>query len=152
MHGERSHYVHLGIMTALSFVAMFVLMYAMVDQLGNVYLNLNQAYMAGLMAAPMALIELGVMRGMYTNPKANLAFGAVAVVALIGFFVLIRRQTAIGDIQFLKSMIPHHASAILMCGKTPVTDPEIKRLCEIIIRGQQQEIDQMKTMLARMEK
>jgi hypothetical protein len=30
---------------------MYVLMYAMVNRLDNVYSNLNQAYMAGLMAA-----------------------------------------------------------------------------------------------------
>lgn len=35
-HGQKSHYGRLGIMTALSFVAMYVLMYAMVDVLDNV--------------------------------------------------------------------------------------------------------------------
>lgn len=46
-------------MTVLSFIAMFILMYAMVDRFANVYPNVNQAYMAGLMAAPMVMIELG---------------------------------------------------------------------------------------------
>jgi uncharacterized protein (DUF305 family) len=39
-----------------------------------------------------------------------------------------------------------------MCGKAPISDPEIKRLCRMIIDGQQKEIDQMKAMLARLEK
>jgi len=47
-------------MTALSFVAMYFLMYVMVNALDNVYMNFNQVYMAGLMAAPMVLIELVV--------------------------------------------------------------------------------------------
>jgi hypothetical protein len=39
-------------MTGLSFAAMFVLMHSMVDVFANVFVNVNQAYMAGLMAAP----------------------------------------------------------------------------------------------------
>ena len=53
-HMRRSHYRRLLVMTALSFVAMYVLMYAMVDRFDNVYSNFNQVYMAGLMTASMA--------------------------------------------------------------------------------------------------
>ncbi|MCK5910079.1 MAG: DUF305 domain-containing protein, partial [Caulobacter sp.] len=51
--------------------------------------------------------------------------------------------------EFLRSMIPHHSGAILMCGKAPIRDPEIRTLCAGIIEGQKKEIDQMSTMLAR---
>lgn len=47
-HGN--HYKHLVIMTLLSFVAMYILMYSMVDKINNVFSNVNQLYMAGLMA------------------------------------------------------------------------------------------------------
>jgi uncharacterized protein (DUF305 family) len=127
-------------MTVLSFVAMYVLMYAMVNVMGNVHPNLNQFYMAGLMAASMVVIEIAVMSGMYHSKKLN-------VIALLVFFVFIRRQTAISDRQFLKSMIPHHAGAILMCERAPIRDADIRRLCQNIISGQQAEIDQMKTKL-----
>jgi hypothetical protein len=43
---RHNHYVHLVVMTVLSFIAMYVLMYAMVDRFGDVYPNLNQSYMA----------------------------------------------------------------------------------------------------------
>lgn len=49
-------------------------------------------------------------------------------------------------------MIPHHASAILMCEKTSIQDPEIKKLCGDITSNQQSEINQMKTILRRLEK
>jgi len=70
---HRRHYVHMGIMTILMFIAMYALMYAMVDQFANVYSNLNQVYMAGLMTAPMILIELAVMRSMYEDRRLNVA-------------------------------------------------------------------------------
>ena len=150
-HAGRNHYVHLLVMTALSFVSMYVLMYAMVDRLTNVYGNLNQLYMAELMTAQMILIEMGVMGAMYANKRLNLAIMIASVVVGLLFFVGIRQQTAIGDIQFLKSMIPHHASALLMCNEAHVKDAEIRELCKTIVTGQQAEIDQMKAMLARLD-
>jgi hypothetical protein len=146
-HASSSHYHHLGIMTALSFIAMYFLMYAMVDALDNVYMNFNQVYMAGLMTAPMVLIELAVMRSMYHDKRRNTLIAGAAVVAAVVFFVFIRRQTAVGDRQFLRSMIPHHAGAILMCDEASIRGADIKRLCQTIISSQQAEIDQMKVML-----
>ena len=150
-HANKSHYGRLLVMTAISFIAMYVLMYAMVDRIANVYPNFNQFYMAGLMAAAMVAIELVVMRGMYPNKRLNLLLLVASIVALAIFWMLIRRQTAITERQFLKSMIPHHAGAILMCQQSSLQDPEVVRLCEGIVQGQQAEIDQMKAKLRELE-
>jgi uncharacterized protein (DUF305 family) len=127
-------------------------MYAMVDTFSNVFMNINQFYMAGLMASPMVIIELLLMGSMYMNKKLNILLIAISAVLLVVFFVLIRQQAAVGDKQFLKSMIPHHAGAILMCEEANITDPEIKKLCEEIKLSQQREIDQMKAMLNELKK
>jgi uncharacterized protein (DUF305 family) len=146
-HGH--HYRGLAVMTVLSFAAMYVLMYAMVDTLPNVYANVNQAYMAGLMTAPMVVIMLLVMRSMYRNTRWNAVIHAASILLGIVCFVLIRQQAAVGDRQFLRSMIPHHGGAILMCSKAPITEPEIQSLCRGILASQTQEIVQMKAMLSR---
>jgi uncharacterized protein (DUF305 family) len=148
-HASHSmHYRHLLVMAVLSFVAMYVLMYAMVDARANVYANFNQLYMAGLMTAPMVLLELVLMRAMYPNKRLNAIIAVASLVALAVFWVLIRQQAAIGDRQFLKSMIPHHAAAILMCERAPISDRDVKDLCERIMRSQQAEIAEMKKKLA----
>jgi uncharacterized protein (DUF305 family) len=144
---KDNHYRHLLIMAVLSFISMYILMYAMVNTVGNVYNNLNQLYMAGLMTAPMVLIELIMMRAMFQNQRYNALIIATSVVAGLVFFLLIRQQAAISDRQFLRSMIPHHAGAILMCEQAPLDDPEVKALCESIILSQQEEIDLMKAKL-----
>lgn len=131
---------------------MYVLMYAMVDRFSNVYPNFNQLYMAGLMTAPMIIIELALIGAMYQKKQWNALIIGGSVVALIAFWLLIRQQTAILDIQFLKSMIPHHGGAILMCEQASLQDPEIKELCGNIISSQQSEIDQMKGILKRLER
>lgn len=149
MHSK--HYALLGVMTAVMFVAMFFLMYAMVDRFENVFLNVNQFYMAGIMTAPMVIIELAVMRAMYESRAINIAIIAVSLLAFVGFWTGIRQQAFVTDEQFLRSMIPHHAGAVLMCGKAPIEDSEIKALCEGIMRGQQAEIEQMKAIKARLQ-
>ena len=68
--------------------------------------------------------------------------------ALVACWVLIREQGGIGDRQFLRSMIPHHSRAILMCERAGIQDREIKDLCSTIIKGQADEIQQMKDKLA----
>lgn len=150
-HERTGHYKKLLIMTALSFIAMFVLMYAMVDTFANVVVNVNQFYMAGLMASPMLIIELLVMGAMYKNKKLNTVFIAGGTIGLVVFFLLIRYQVGVGDKQFLKSMIPHHAAAILMVKETPVSDPEIKKLADDIIMAQQAEIEFMKKKIKELE-
>ena len=151
-HAGDKHYVLLLLMALLSFGAMYVLMYAMVDRFDNVYSNWNQLYMAGLMTAPMVLIELFLMRFMYPNKKLNAIVVAGCVVVGAGCWLLVRNQAAIGDRQFLKSMIPHHAAALLMREEADLQDPEIRRLCESIRASQQAEIDQMKAILDRLGK
>ena len=108
--------------------------------------------MAGLMTAPMVIIELALMGAMYQNKKMNIVIIAAGLIALVVFWILIRQQTAISDKQFLRSMIPHHAGAVLMCEKAPIQDSQLKELCQTIISGQQAEIVQMKTRLNELEK
>jgi uncharacterized protein (DUF305 family) len=150
MHGK--HYKALAVMGLLSFICMYILMYAMTNTIKNVFPNVNQFYMAGLMAMPMIIIEIILMRHMYMNKKLNLIIMGFSSIALIAFYLLIRQQTGVSDRQFLRSMIPHHSGAILMCEKADIQDPEIKKLCEEIIASQQREIDQMKTKLNELDK
>ena len=145
-------YKKLAIMIVLSFIAMYILMYSMVDVFANVIPNINQFYMAGLMTMPMLIIELLVMGSMYGNKKLNISLLVTGFIALILFFAGIRQQAAVGDKEFLKSMIPHHAAAILMGKESSVTDPEIKELIKNIITSQQAEIEQMQAKLKELDK
>lgn len=96
----------------------------------------------------MLVLELLLMGHMYANKKINAGLVIGGVLLLVLAWVGIRQQVAIGDEQFLRSMIPHHASAILMCKEAPLRDPDIQQLCHQIIASQQGEIDQMKAKLA----
>ena len=143
----KGHYGRLLAMISLSFIAMYVLMYAMVDSYGNVFSNINQFYMAGLMAAPMLLIELLLMASMYPNRKLNIVLFGVGMGFMALCWIGIRQQVGVSDQQFLRSMIPHHGGAILMCEQNKLRDPELERLCAEIIASQQREIELMRSKL-----
>jgi peptidoglycan/LPS O-acetylase OafA/YrhL len=141
-------YLRLSAMVLLSFIAMYILMYAMVDELSHVYNNLNQAYMAALMAAPMLIIELLLMRPMYPDKWRNALLIVIGLAVLAGAWILIRQQTAIADRQFLRSMIPHHSGAVLMCEQASISDERLQALCRRIVESQLAEIAEMEALLA----
>ncbi|MEO6012864.1 MAG: DUF305 domain-containing protein [Devosia sp.] len=150
-HHGRHAYLLFALNMLLSFVAMYFLMFTMVDTWGDFYNNLNMGFMAVTMLAPMGILMLLLMRGMYGNRRLNLVlyagFTLLFVLALVG----IRTQTPIGNDQFIASMIPHHSGAILMCREANITDAELRALCDGIQLGQRQEIEQMKTILTRLQ-
>lgn len=144
---HNQNYGRLALMFVLHLIAMYVLMYAMVDTFAHALPNHNQFYMAALMAAPMVILELLIMGSMYPSKRLNLFIMIVGLAVLICSFFFIREQVAIGDEQFLRSMISHHAGAILMCDKATLEDPQIQELCTNIMSGQQQEIEWMEQKL-----
>ena len=145
----ESPYKKLALTLSINAVVMFFITYAMIDTLDHFYPNLNRAYMALMMVAPMAMLMLFVMRGMYQNATLNAVLYAVFAGLFVVSFSLARTQTPVGDEQFLRSMIPHHSSAILMCEQSSISDREIVALCGEIVQTQKDEIAQMKKLLAR---
>ena len=139
-------------MAVLHFFFMYIFMYFMVDKFSNIFPNLNQIYMAAIMTMPMIFLELFLMKGMYSDRRLNFVLIAIAILFLIVLFIFIRQQTGISNIQFLKSMIPHHAGAILMCEKASLSDPQIIELCENITKNQQYEIEWMKSKINEVQK
>lgn len=140
-------YRRLLLMAVFSFLSMYALMYMMVDRLENVLPNVNQFYMAGMMTAPMIIIELLLMGAMYPNKRANAVVGGASAVLLLALIIAVRTQAFVGDAQLIKSMIPHHAGAILMCERAHLHDLENQELCQVIIASQQAEIDLMRAKL-----
>lgn len=149
-HHHESAYANLIWMGLLHVPIMYFIMFAMVDTVGDVFQNLNTFYMALMMAAPMVALMPFMMKEMYPDKKKNNLIAISALVVLVGAFSAIRFQSGIGDTQFIRSMIPHHSGAILMCDEANITDSELKNLCQEISTGQRQEIQQMEKILDRL--
>jgi uncharacterized protein (DUF305 family) len=133
-----------------SLAVMYFAMFAMIDGTADFFNNLNMLYMALMMAAPMGPLMLLTMPGMYPSRAINMALHALCVAVFALAFMAIRYQAPIGDAQFVRSMVPHHSGAILMCREAELSDPELRSLCEGIVRSQAEEIAQMKRILERL--
>lgn len=142
-------YVKFGITMAASLILMFLLTMSMIRTVDHFYLNLSNFYMALIMVAGMGIVMLAMMAGMFGNKWLNVALYVALGVLFVGAFTLGRTETFVGNEQFLKSMIPHHSRAILVCQESKITDPEIIALCDKIISSQQAEIEQMQRILDR---
>lgn len=147
---SESPYKKLFWVSLLHFVIMYSVMFTMVDRASSIYLNLNNLYMTGMMLAPMVLLMPLTMSMMYPNRKLNVWIYSSTVVVFVAFYVFMRSQSFIGNKEFVRSMIPHHSGAVLMCNEAQITDSELKSLCAQIIEGQTKEIDQMKAILKRL--
>lgn len=145
----KGSYGELTIEMAIDFVIMYFVMYTMIATLDHLYLNINNVYMTLMMVAPMTILMLVFMRSMYGSKRLNIIIGAGAALVFIASFVAMRTQAGVGNEEFLKSMIPHHSGAILMCEQSSITDPEIVSLCREIVAAQRTEIAQMQAILER---
>lgn len=143
-------YRRLGVEMAVDFGIMYLVMYTMIATLDHFHFNLNNVYMTLMMVAPMTVVMLIAMRSMYRSRRLNLLIGGGAVAVFVASFAAMRTQAAVGDAELVRSMIPHHSGAILMCEQAALTDPEIVRLCADIVQAQRREIAQMQAILDRL--
>lgn len=135
------------IMSVLHFLIMYGLMFSTVASVDHIYMSNQRLFMAGIMTAPMIVIEILLMGSMYQNKKVLYSLLAGSSIVFILFFTFIRYQTTIDNKQFLQAMIPHHSAAILMCNEAAITDPDIQELCDDIVATQKKEIEIMKREL-----
>lgn len=149
-HQKKSSYLNLIWMGLLHVPIMYAIMFSMVDTRSDIFQNLNTLYMSLMMAAPMVAIMPFMMKEMYPDKKKNWFAVTGSFLVLAGAFAAIRYQAAIEDTQFIRSMIPHHSGAILMCDEAQISDPELQTLCRNISNGQRQEIVQMNQILERL--
>lgn len=145
-------YRKFALMLTLSLAVMYGVMFLNVFDTGHIYISLNRFYMALLMVSPMAVIMMSLMGRMYVNKKLNTAIVAGGTLVFILSLAALRNQAAVGDIQYMRGMIPHHSSAILTSTQANIKDPEVRKLADSIIATQEREIAQMKAVLKRMGK
>jgi hypothetical protein len=142
-------YARLGLVLAVNAVLMFLITFVTIRSAGHFHVNINRVWMALLMVAPMAILMLLSMRAIFTHERLNMILiGAFAALWLI-LFIAVRAQVPVGNEQFLRSMIPHHSGALLMCEEASINDSEIEELCARIVKTQTEEIAQMERILAR---
>ncbi len=145
-------YRKFSFMIIISFVMMYCVMFLNITQLDYFYVSTNRLYMALLMICPMTVVMMVLMGKMYPNKKLNKGIIISAVIVFIIVLAGLRTQTPIGDVQYMKAMIPHHSSAILTSENANIKDPEVRKLADGIIETQKKEIAEMRALIQKLEK
>ena len=148
---KLGNYTKFILMLTASFIAMYITMYLNTYKIDHVYFSLTRFYMTCLGIAAMAVIMLLFMLKMYKNKKKNIGILAGSVILFISALTLVGAQEPIGDVLYMKAMIPHHSIAIMTSKRANLKDPEVKKLAQEIIDAQVREIAEMKQMIARLE-
>lgn len=152
MEKNKGNYRKFALMLLASFIAMYITMYFNTYEFSHVYFSLTRFYMTCMGIATMAIIMFVAMRKMYQNKKKNVAIVLGSIILFFGAFTLVRIQKPIvGDVLWMKAMIPHHSIAILTSERAAIEDPEVQKLAEEIIEAQKKEIEEMKRMIERLE-
>ncbi|HMQ45316.1 MAG: DUF305 domain-containing protein [Confluentibacter sp.] len=151
-HNKHANYTTFFLMLGTSFIAMYITMYFNTYTIDHVYFSLTRFYMTCLGISAMAVIMLLFMLKMYKNKKKNRAILLGSILLFGAALMLLRTQKPIiGDVLWMKAMIPHHSIAILTSERANIKDPEVKKLAEDIIKAQKREIEEMKVMIKRLE-
>ena len=148
---KESHYTKFVLMLLGSFIAMYITMYFNTYEIDHVYFSLTRFYMACLGISAMALIMLLFMLNMYKNKKKNIAIILGSLTLFASALTLVRTQTPIDDVLYMKAMIPHHSIAILTSKRADIKDPEVRKLADEIIKAQEKEIAEMKAFIKRLQ-
>ncbi|MEO5782387.1 MAG: DUF305 domain-containing protein [Ginsengibacter sp.] len=149
---QSMSYKKFVVMMVISFFIMYFVMFLNMDKAEHYHTSATRIYMALLMVASMGVVMMLMMGKMYPNKKVNTSIIISSIIVFVVILAALRTQTPIADVQYMKAMIPHHSSAIMVSKHANIQDPEVKKLSEGIIKSQEEEIAQMEAILNRMKK
>lgn len=145
-------YLKFLLMILVSTLSMYGMMFLNVFSFAHIHVSLTRILMALMMGAAMAIIMLLFMWRMYPSKQKNRLILVISAVIFAGSLFMVRTQTGVSDISWMKAMIPHHSIAILTSSQADLKDPEVKKLAEEIIATQKKEIKKMDQMIERLQK
>jgi hypothetical protein len=134
-------------MIGTSTIVMFFLMYQLIYSTDHAMFSINRLVASLVMGCVMAIVMLSFMWSMYRGRRIKIAILIGATAGAVILLAVNRTQAVIGDVAFMRSMIPHHSIAINNARKASITDPRVRRLADGIIESQVREIAEMKLLI-----
>lgn len=145
-------YARFVAMLVTSCLVMFGLMYLNTYALDDVFFSQTRAWMALVMGSTMGVVMLAFMLGMYKNRRVNILIVVCCTAVFALSLWLVRSQATVDDVSYMKAMIPHHSIAVMTSERARIRDPRVRELADRILSAQLREIDEMKALVADLEK
>lgn len=140
---DRKMYLRFAAMIATAMFVMYWVMFVGSYEWSHIRFSQSRVFMALVMGGTMGLVMLGWMLNMFKNTKANIAMVAVSLLLIAAGTFLDRSQSTVGDVSFMRAMVPHHSLAITRAERFNVDDYRVCELAVEISEAQRREIDEM---------
>ena len=134
-------------MIMTSTIIMIFLMYQLIYTFDHALFSVNRLIASLVMGCVMTVVMLSFMWPMYKGEGTKIIVLFLAALLGVGLLFVNRNQTLIKDVNFMKSMVPHHSIAINNARKASISDPRVRQLADNIIRAQVLEIEAMKQLI-----
>jgi peptidoglycan/LPS O-acetylase OafA/YrhL len=145
-------YLRFGAMILTATVLMYGLMYLNTYSTDHIFFSQTRMWMAVVMGSTMAFLMLAFMWNQYKDRRLNIAIALSSVAIFAGALWLVRSQATVGDVSYMKAMIPHHSIAVLTSERAHIREPRVRKLADQILHTQVEEIAEMKELIADLEK
>ena len=131
------------------FIQYYVMSVIMTNDITNIRNSLGKAYMSGIMALLMGIVEVA-MNDYYMN-MISAKYYIILFILLGILYYMYKTQQYIYDRDYLNEMIEHHSMALTSSGEImkKTSDPKVKILASKIINTQEDEIQYMKNLLGK---
>lgn len=144
-------YTRFAAMIVTATIVMYGLMYLNTYEMDHLWFSETRAYMALVMGATMGVIMLSYMLNMLTSHSVNIGILVASVLVFSVALWLVRSQSTVDQVSYMKAMIPHHSIAILTSERAQITDPRVRELADQIIKAQLKEIREMELLISELE-
>lgn len=147
-HGmQKGMYLRFAAMILTAMVVMYWVMFVGSWEWSHVRFSQSRVFMAMAMGGTMGLVMLAWMLNMLKSTMANVIVIVVSLALFAAGVVLDRTQATVGDVSFMRAMIPHHSLAITRAERFDVDDIRVCELAVAISEAQRREIDEMEWLI-----
>jgi FlaA1/EpsC-like NDP-sugar epimerase len=143
----KNSYGRFAAMIGTATVLMYGATYFNTYRLAHVRFSETRVYMSLMMGAMMAAVMLALMGGMYRRRHVNIGIYVASAVGIVLAVWLVRSQSTVQDVSYMRAMIPHHSIAILTSERAEISDPRVRELADQIIATQRREIAEMERLI-----
>lgn len=145
-------YLRFTSMIAVATAVIYALMYLNVLESTHIEFSQIRLWRALIMGCATGLVVLAFIWPLLPSARSRLLIVACAIAAMLPATWLLRSQRTVDDVAYLRAMIPNHSVAVLSSTRARIHDERVRELADEIIERQSREIDDMKALIATLER
>ncbi|MEP7314285.1 MAG: DUF305 domain-containing protein [Pseudomonadota bacterium] len=144
-------FARIASMFVVATIVIYALMYLSVLDRAHVEFSQMRLWRALIMGCVITLVMLCFTWSHWKSNRTRTVIIALVLVTTVPALWLLRSQRTVGDLAYLKSMIPNHSVAVLASERARLHDDRVRMLAEQIAHRQLKEIREMQDLILELE-